>query len=72
MLYVQVLEAFKCIEMCKDAIDKKAFNRANECFKRAGDLFKRTNTETLEATRKHLNQVCPYMTCLRRWCLDDI
>jgi len=53
----QVVEAFKCIDMCKDAIEKKAFNRANECYKRASDLFKRTRADILEATRKNLNQV---------------
>jgi hypothetical protein len=53
----QIVEAFKCIEMCKDAIEKKAFNRANECYKRASDLFKRTRADILEATRKNLNQV---------------
>lgn len=53
----QVMEGFKCIEMCKEAVEKKAFNRANECYKRASDLFKRTRADILEATRKSLNQV---------------
>jgi hypothetical protein len=53
---LEVKEAFKCIEMCHEALEKKAFNRANECFKRAHDLFKHTNHDVLETMRKTLNQ----------------
>lgn len=52
----EVKEAFKCIEMCNEAVEKKAFNRAHECFKRANDLFKQTNNDALDAMRKALNQ----------------
>ena len=52
----EVEKAKECIEMCKEAIEKKAFNRANESFKIARDLFKNTHAEILEATSRVLSQ----------------
>ena len=72
LFIIQVAEAFKCLDMCNEAIAKKAFNRANECFKRASDLFKHTNGDTLEATRKTLNQVAAVCNMSSCWCCRGI
>ena len=63
---VQVKEAFHAIDMCEEAIAKKAFTRANDCLKRAIELFKHTHSETVAKIRTNLNQVRNIMKYLSR------
>ena len=67
---VQVKEAFNAIDMCEEAIVKKAFTRANDCLKRAIELFKHTHSETVAKIRTNLNQVRNLMKYLSR--MDSI